>query len=242
MYFMRKIFYSLLLIIATTSIKAQVSGKHIGSTGVGGDLSIQDNNGKMIPIGAQEDTKGNPLLLDYWTFGTVYLKNGIKFTDTALNFSLFEDKLYFKRDNQFYIVAGVISEFVLTPSGAAADTIPFRFINGYPATSTSNENSFFQILNDGKKYQLLKWQHKKIRDAYSYGGKAETEYVNQLAYYIYDRSSRKMLTIGSKANSANIKNTLSVDESTWKAYSENHPVNTKSEKAMIEFAGYLNSL
>ena len=237
---MKKIVYSLLLIIATTNINAQVSGKHIGSTGVGGDLSIQDNNGKMIPIGAQEDTKGSPLLLDYWTYGTVSLKNGIKFTDPALNFSLFEDKLYFKRDNQFYIVAGVISEFVLSPSGEAADTIPYHFMNGYPATSVSNENSFFQILNDGKKYQLLKWQHKKIRDSYSYGGKAETEYANQLAYYIYDKSSRNLLSTGNKTTA--IKNTLSVDESTWKAYSENHSSNAKGEKAMTDLVAYLNEL
>ncbi len=239
---MQKSIYILFLFVASYTANAQASGKHMGSTGVGGDLSIQDNNGKMIPIGAQDDTKGNPLLLEYWTSGTVFLKNGIKFTDPALNFSLFEDKLYFKRDNQFYIVAGVIGEFVLAPNGEAADTIPYHFMNGYPSTSISNENSFFQILNDGKKYQLLKWQHKKIRDVYSYGGKAETEYVNQLAYYIYDRATRNMLALGNKANTAVIKNTLSVDESNWKAYLNNHANNAKSENGMVAFISYLNGL
>ena len=239
---MKKICISLFVLTLLINVNAQVSGKHVGSSGVGGSFSIQNTDGKMIPIGAQEDTKGSPLLLDYWTPGTVFLKNGVKFTETALNYSLFEDKLYFKRDNQFFIVAGVIGAFILSPNGEANDTSSYYFVNGYPSTALTNENSFFQVLTDGKKYQLLKWQHKKIREIYSYGGRNETEYVNQEAFYAFDKTVRKLINIGNKANNANIKNTLSVDDATWKAYSEIHPTNVKGEKGMITFMNYLNSL
>ncbi len=220
---------------------AQVSGKHMGSTGVGGDLSIQNNDGKMIPIGAQADTKGSPLLLEQWVSGTVNLKNGIKFNDSALNYSLFEDKLYFKRDNQFFIVAGIISDFYLAADEENKSKGLFHFVSGYPVTTTTNENTFFQLLADGGKYQLLKWQHKKIREAYNYGGVNETEYVSQEAYYVFEKAAHKMWSLGNKTNVQQIKNTLSVDESIWKAYLDKHSSNSKGESAMIELISVLNN-
>jgi hypothetical protein len=223
------------------SLNAQVSGKHMGSTGVGGDLSIQNSDGKMIPIGAQADTKGSPLFLEQWLYGTVNLKNGSKFNDSALNYSLYEDKLYFKRDNQFFIVAGIINDFYLA---TAEDNIAqkfYHFVSGYPASAATNENTFFQLFSDGGRYQLLKWQHKKIREIYNYGGVNESEYVNQEAYYIFEKAAHKMWSIvGNKPNIQQIKNTLSVDESIWKAYLENHSANSKGESAMIEFVNFLN--
>ncbi len=220
---------------------AQVSGKHMGSTGVGGDLSIQNNDGKMIPIGAQADTKGSPLLLEQWVSGTVNLKNGIKFNDSALNYSLFEDKLYFKRDNQFFIVAGIISDFYLAADEENKSKGLFHFVSGYPVTTTTNENTFFQLLADGGKYQLLKWQHKKIREAYNYGGVNETEYVSQEAYYVFEKAAHKMWSLGNKTNVQQIKNTLSVDESIWKAYLDKHNTNSKGESAMVELISVLNN-
>ena len=224
------------------SAKAQVSGKHMGSTGVGGDLSIQNSDGKMIPIGAQADTKGSPLFLEQWVNGTVNLKNGSKFNDSALNYSLYEDKLYFKRDNQFFIVAGIINDFYL--ASAAEDNKAqnlYHFVSGYPASAATNENTFFQLLCDGSRYQLLKWQHKKIREVYNYGGINESEYVNQEAYYVFQKSTHKLYSIAAnKANALQIKNTLPIDESIWKAYLENHAANSKGEQALIDFVRYLN--
>ena len=132
---------STLLIVL--SAKSQISGgAYSGANGVGGNFEIQNNDGKMVPIGAKEDTKGSPLLLDNWVKGTVILKNGVRFQDTALNYSLFEDKLYFKRLNQFYIVEGVISEFYL--ANDSKDYSLLHFVSGYPATKITNGTNFFQ--------------------------------------------------------------------------------------------------
>jgi len=239
---MNKLYLLLLSTLISASLFAQANGKHMGSTGVGGDLSIQNNDGKMIPIGAKDDTQGNPLFLENWVGGTVLLKNGMKFTDTALNYSLFEDKLYFKRKEQFFIVDGNISEFYLVSTQNEENGITYHFASGYPATSNTNENTFFQLLADGKQYQLIKWQHKKIRESYSYGGKSESEYVTQEAYFVYEKLNRKMIGIGNKANALNIKSTLSIEESIWKAYLNNHTANPKSEISMVAFISYLNSL
>jgi hypothetical protein len=46
--------------------------------------------------------------------------------------------------------------------------------------------------------------------------------------------------IGIKASANNIKSTLSVDESIWKAYLKNQTGNSKDEKSMIDFINYLN--
>jgi len=202
---------------------------------VGGNFEIQNNDGRMIPIGAKEDTKGSPLLLDNWVKGTVILKNGVRFQDTALNYSLYEDKLYFKRFNQFYIVEGAISEFYL-----AKDSSLLHFVAGYPATKITNGTNFFQVLADGSRYQLLKWVRKKIRETYSYGGPTESAYVQQEAYCIFEKNSRTMFEVSNKPNVTAIKNTLSIEDALWKAYWHNHPGNNKSEASMIHFVHYLN--
>jgi hypothetical protein len=235
---MKHIIVLALILSCSIASIAQVSGKHMGSTGVGGDLSIQNNDGKMIPIGAQEDTKGSPLLLEQWVNGKVNLKNGSSFTDTALNYSLYEDKLYFKKNNDFFIVAGIINDFYLTSADENKNLL--HFVSGYPTTATTSENTFFQLLADGGHYQLLKWRHKKIREVYSYGGRPETEYVNQEAYFIFEKSAHKMWGIGNKTNTQQIKNTLSVDDATWKAYLDNKSSYSKGENALIELIGYLN--
>jgi hypothetical protein len=229
------IFLVSILLIAL-SAKSQLSGgAYAGANGVGGNFEIQNNDGRMIPIGAKEDTKGSPLLLDNWVKGTVILKNGVRFQDTALNYSLYEDKLYFKRFNQFYIVEGAISEFYL-----AKDSSLLHFVAGYPATKITNGTNFFQVLADGSRYQLLKWVRKKIREAYSYGGPTESAYVQQEAYCIFEKNSRTMFEVSNKPNVTAIKNTLSIEDALWKAYWHNHPGNNKSEASMIHFVHYLN--
>jgi hypothetical protein len=238
---MKPIITLAVLISFSIASNAQVSGKHMGSTGVGGDLSIQNSDGKMIPIGAQADTKGSPLFLEKWVSGSVNLKNGVKFNDSSLNYSLYEDKLYFKRENQFFIVAGIINDFYLADDENNKTKGLFHFVSGYPITTTSNENTFFQLLADGGKYQLLKWQHKKIREVYNYGGVNETEYVSQEAYYIFEKAAHKMWSLGSKTNVQQIKNTLSIDDATWKAYFENHTSNSKGESALIDLMTFLNA-
>ena len=223
------------------NVNAQARGKHVGATGVGGDLSIQDNDGKMIPIGVQSDTKGSPLFLEKWVNGSVNLKNGVKFNDSALNYSLYEDKLYFKRDNQFFIVAGIINDFYLAKDEDNKAQGLYHFVSGYPASATTNENTFYQLLADGGKYQLLKWQHKRIREIYNYGGANESEYVGQEAYYVFEKAAHKMWNLGNKANVQQIKNTLSVDDATWKAYLDKHSSNSKGESAMIELVSVMNN-
>jgi len=245
---MRKSLYILLSIfcIQTGNAQVSVSGKYIGNPGVGSDLSIQNNDGKLIPIGAREDAKGTPFFLEGWLNASVYLINGGSYTDTAFNYSLFDDKLYFNRDSKLFLVTDQVKTFILTTRNindkATTNIISYQFSNGYPAINGTNENTFFQLLVSGSHYQLLKWQHKNIRENYTYGSKLEYEYVSQFVYYIFDNITHQIFPIGNKANAAKIKSTLSVDESIWKAYLNNHTANTKNEQAMIDFIIYLNAV
>jgi len=238
---MKKILCLCLLVTITILGKTQASGKYIGNSGVGTDFSIQNNDGKMIPIGTKEDPKGTPYLLDNWSNVMVYLTNGTNYTDNTFNYSLFDEQLYFIKNNNLFAVTDDIKEFILTPSGANdINQTTYRFANGYPIVNNAIEKTFYQILAKGTHYHLLKWQHKKIRETYVYGAKAEFEYLHQINYYVFDVASNKMNFIGIKASANNIKSTLSVDESIWKAYLKNQTGNSKDEKSMIDFINYLN--
>jgi hypothetical protein len=171
----------------------------------------------------------------------VYLTNGTNYTDNTFNYSLFDEQLYFIKNNNLFAVTDDIKEFILTPSGANdINQTTYRFANGYPIVNNAIEKTFYQILAKGTHYHLLKWQHKKIRETYVYGAKAEFEYLHQINYYVFDVASNKMNFIGIKASANNIKSTLSVDESIWKAYLKNQTGNSKDEKSMIDFINYLN--
>ena len=238
---MKKILCLCVLVTITILGKTQASGKYIGNSGVGTDFSIQNNDGKLIPIGTKEDPKGTPYLLDNWSNVTVYLTNGTHYSDNSFNYSLFDEQLYFIKNNNLFAVTDEIKEFVLTPSGASDnDQTSYRFANGYPIVNNTNEKTFYQVLAKGTHYHLLKWQHKKIRETYVYGAKAEFEYLNQINYYVFDAVSNKMNFVGNKASANNIKSTLSIDESIWKTYLNNEIGNTKSEKSIIDFINYLN--
>ena len=240
---MKKTLCILIYMIAILNGNAQLNGKHAGNSGVGGNLTIQNNDGSLIPIGVIEDTKGSPYLLETWTTAKVYLKNGTSYADTAFNYSLFDNQLYYIKNNKIFKVSDSINEFTLIPgSDNTKNSIyeSYHFANGYPAINGTKTNTFYQVLTTGTKYQLLKWQHKKINEVYTYGAKAESEYTSQFAYYIFDVDQQNMLPIGNKANTSKIKSTLSVDESIWKAYLKNQTGNSKDEKSMIDFVNYLN--
>lgn len=243
---MKKAQWVLLTVLFFCQISfAQQRGVHVGNNGVGGNLSFQNNEGSLIPIGAQTDTKGNPFLLDNWTVGKVFLKSGVNYVDSAFNFSLFDERLYFIKKEKLFSVTEPIATFILFDKTGANLENPYtnyEFAAGYPPTKQTNAASFFQILNKGKNYELLKWQHKKVRESYNYGGKVETEYVSQLAYYIFDKKLDKMFLIGNKPNTEQIKNTLSIEASIWKAYLEKNASNLKTEQMMQEFVAYLNAL
>ena len=238
---MKKVLCFSVLVSITILGFTQVTGKYIGNSGVGTDFSIQNNDGKLIPIGTKEDPKGTPYLLDNWSNVMVYLTNGTNYTDNTFNYSLFDEQLYYIKNKNLFAVTDEIKEFILTPDGSNDNNqTSYRFANGYPIVNNANEKTFYQILTKGTHYHLLKWQHKKIRETYVYGSKAEFEYVNQVNYYIFNAASNKMIFVGNKASVANIKSTLPVDESIWKAYLNNEKGNTKSEKSMIDFMNYLN--
>ncbi len=240
---MKKVVCIIFYFTATIGASAQLNGKHVGNSGVGGNLSIQNNDGNLIPIGAIEDAKGSPFLLESWTSAKIYLKNGTNYSDTSFNYSLFDDQLYYKKNNQLYKVSDQVKEFTFISDDnnlISNFNTSYHFANGYPAINGINSNTFFQILATGKRYQILKWQYKKINEVYTYGGKTESEYKSQIAYYIFDVTKQSMLSIGNKANASKIKNTLSIDESIWKAYLKNQSGNSKDEKSMIDFIGYLN--
>jgi len=240
---MKKVVCIIFYITATIGANAQLNGKHVGNNGVGGNLSIQNNDGNLIPIGAIEDAKGSPFLLESWTSAKIYLKNGTNYTDTSFNYSLFDEQLYCNKNNLLYKVSDQVKEFtfISVDNNLISNfNTSYHFANGYPAINGINSNTFFQVLAIGNRYQLLKWQHKKISEVYTYGAKAGTEYASQIAYYIFDVTKQSMLSIGNKANASKIKSTLSIDESIWKAYLNNHSENRKGEKAMIDFMSYLN--
>ncbi len=85
--------------------------RYAGSDGIPRNLEILDLSGQPIPIGSHSGIEGTPLLQSKWAYGVVVFENGGIYTDSSVNYSLFDNKLFFKRNENMYPVNDAVKEF-----------------------------------------------------------------------------------------------------------------------------------
>jgi len=144
-----------------------------------------DINGKPFTSTNNTNIDGTPMLSESWGKGFVKLKNGKQLAVDALQFNLFDNELHFKKDNTEFIFADAVSEFKISYTQDDLD-INAVFRNGYPDMGKNTGATFYQVLADGNKLQLLKYSAKSIQDNYSYGGPVRKIYKETNEYFVYD--------------------------------------------------------
>lgn len=123
-------------------------------------IFMEDIVGRPFNSKGLEDIEGSPYLLPDWSWGAVKFKNGKFAKDISLQFSPYNNTLYFKKGNDQQEFVQPVKEFMLGYM-EGADSVARIFRNGYPATANTKEETFFELLTDGK-FQLLKHHVKTI--------------------------------------------------------------------------------
>jgi hypothetical protein len=123
-------------------------------------IFIEDIAGRPFSTKGLEDIEGSPYLLTDWSWGAVKFRNGKFAKDITLQYSPYNNKLYFKKGNDQQEFVQPVKEFILGYV-EGADSVARIFRNGYPSTSNTKEETFFELLTDGK-FQLLKHHVKTI--------------------------------------------------------------------------------
>lgn len=111
----------------------------------GGQVFLQDSNGKLLISNNYTDVDGNPYFPKEWVEGTVSLKAGKVIAYNALRLNTITGNLEFKFTDKAYDVINPMHEFTL-------GTLKFR--NGFAPMERQNTETFYQVLYDGKQKLL----------------------------------------------------------------------------------------
>ena len=237
---MKKLIYlsSLSLVILFSSAKAQNGSKYVGNDGSLHIFEMYDDAGNRIKTAEEMGVKGSPMVYNGWASGTVRFGNGRTFSDTGLNFSLVEKKLYMTKENKIFEMTLPINSFSLIFSTENGDSVLYQFKKGYPSIDDNDNNSFYRVLFEGENMQLLQWNHKKVREIYTYGSGKEKEFELVQQLYVYFPKENTITAV--KPAVTSIKKALPAYNNSIETYVSSHKINSKDQGQMVDLVAYLD--
>lgn len=106
-----------------------------------------------------------------WTRGNVKFKNGQEAKNMLLLFDVHANKLYFLQDKTTMEFVYPVYEFEIGLL-LNQDTVMVHYRSSYPAINNNNDETFYEIVVDGSKMQLL-WCRAKTIQMYKDGSEPE---------------------------------------------------------------------
>ncbi|MFN5376281.1 MAG: hypothetical protein ACK492_07980 [Chitinophagaceae bacterium] len=138
--------------------------------------------------------EGSPLLNLDWGQGTVYFKDGTVAQNVELKFNLEKNELYFNRDGELFLFNDPVMSFRMSYSSSAGKK-EVHFRSGYPLNGRLNKETFYEVLEDGAKFQFLVYRSTYLADSYQYGGQAKKAFKEIEELYVFDVAFGKMIKI-----------------------------------------------
>lgn len=220
---------------------SQVSGRFLNTDGVPRDVEFLDLSGRPMPINDHSNINGTPFLQKKWKFGIIELKNGNVFSDSSINYSLFDDKLFFRRDNNIYAIKYAVTGFSIENSEDSIQNKIYNFQNNFPAINRNDRSTFYEVLFAGKYLELLKWQHKKIKEIYNYSSPLQREFFLVQDYFIFFPKEKKIIELSSKVNLKELRKNLPTYSKQIDEYNATHKLNRKKKDDLIQLFSFLDS-
>lgn len=171
------------------------------------NIQFMDAGGKLLPLGGT-NVQGSPYLSEKFTMGNMVFSNGMKAADSNLNFSLFDQQMYFIKNQNLYLVQIPIKDFEMDVLDAQNVVSTKHFRNGFPPLLLNNQYTFYELMVSGKSLQLLKLSQKRINETTVYGAAPIKEYATDIQYFIYVSEENKMVSLGSNLSIKAFKKAL----------------------------------
>jgi hypothetical protein len=217
-----------------------LSGRYMGSDGIQRDYQFLDGENNPIPIGDRGCIEGSPLLQSKWTFGILKLQNGQTIADSALNYSLYNNKLFFERNGSIYQVNKQVNEFFIQPSiDPSADKF-FHFQKGFPAIDQNDYSSFYEVLFDGISIKLLKKDDKNIQVSYQYSGPIDRHYYTLHKFYVFIPKENRLIELGKRITLKDLRKNLTGYAAQIDAYTAAHKITNNEEADFLGLFEYLD--
>jgi hypothetical protein len=231
---MNKYIFILFFTCATLPLFAQITGNAIPS------VQFADANGRLLPASGA-GIQGTPYVFDKFSVGKVVFVNGMESVDSNLNYSYFDHKLYYTQKNGLYVVNQQAKSFVLNSVDKDNNNISKQFMCLFPNVDDNTPATFYEVLGTGDHFQLLKYTHKRIKETVVYGGAPTKEYVSDDLFYIYDKSAKKMLSLGSSHSLKAVKKVLPNNAAQIDALINSNKLNLKKEEDMVQLLQQLKA-
>ncbi|KAA9040504.1 hypothetical protein FW778_00170 [Ginsengibacter hankyongi] len=233
------VFVAICILFSETG-SAQLSLKLMGDDGIPHNLEFHDASGTSIPIGDRGDIGGSPLFKDQWGFAILHLKNGLTFSDSTVGFSLYNGRLFFKKEDKIYSVDYPVKAFLFEFAEDSDKEKIFRFQNGFPIINENDSLTFYEILFGGTSFKLLKLLNKKVHETYDYGVATRRVYYLYQQYFIFLPNKNIMIDLGINPTVKNLRKKLPKFSDQIKSYGSTHKLDSKNDDNLIQLFSFLD--
>ena len=166
-------------------------------------LNVYDISVRTIIFKNNYDIQGTPMFNKDWGKGTVKFFNGRLLKDVSLQYDAFSNELYFKVDSMVFAFVNPVKEFALEYE-EKGKILSALFRNGYPGNKPAAANIFYEVLQEGARFQLLKHTYKIIRDSYDYSAPLSKIYWPVYELYIFDKETMMLKSLLNKGSLAEV--------------------------------------
>lgn len=196
-----------------------------------------DREGRGILSNARE-IKGSPFASTGWNEGTIVFSNGLKGTNTQLNFDLYSNKPAFREEGSLFHFKDPVKEIRYQEErNGQSEKLLFR--NEYPAVGYQDRSFYYLVREDGDNYHLLQLVEKTVKEEMVSIGVYDKRFEEQRDWYLFDVKADKLVKIPKgKKEFGNLSKVLSPSFSTYLL--NNKDVNMKSETDLIKMVKALN--
>jgi len=199
---------------------------------------FRDDNGLPIKTASEMAATGTPMLRPGWALGTIQYDNGFTLTSAAVNFSVFDNKLFYISQHKLYTTVLPVASFSLTFAYDETDPVSYQFKKGYPAVDKQDTASFYEVLFEGDHLQLLQSYHSVVRDTYTYSISREKRFELEQQFYVYFPKENTIRAL--KPTPGAIAKALPNYAENIKTWNADHDLHGADKDKLIQLVAYLD--
>lgn len=226
-----------LLVCSKTSLAQKL--EYMGNGGTMRFFEMYDTEGQPIKTASQTGATGTPMLQPGWGKGKVVYRNGQTFSSDAINFSVFDNKLFYVNNQKLFTIVLPVESFTITYPSDENDSVTYHFVSGFPAVDGQTVEHFYEVVTDGKNLRLLKYHQANVKEVFSYGNTRTKEFGHSQQWYVYFPKDDKIVSVQPSLSA--LSKTLPDYSGSIKAYGSANHFKPKEAKALANLFTYLDN-
>ena len=184
-----------------------------------------------------QDISGNPYLLNNWNYGVIKFTSGRIVKQFKLKFDCLNNQLLLQFEGNTFAAESKVTEFVIYPKGKSKnDSMVFR--KGFPSIDRGNENTYYQVLLDGKSTLLRLFIKLIIEEKQIVGGSVSKKTDDDEQFYLLQ--DKAMITLPREKNSVHESFPLHKDE--LRQYIVKEQLKMRNAGDFVKLVQYYNSI